>query len=50
MSIATTVRDAVQAANKVAATPGAPPAQRLAALLQLQRHVTGLVESAKASA
>ena len=35
--------DAVNAANKVATLPGAPPAQRLAMLLQLQRHVDGLV-------
>lgn len=44
MSIARATHEAVNAANKVEQTPGAPIAVRLSALLQLQRHVDGLVD------
>lgn len=42
--------DAVNSANRVASLPGAVPAQRLAMLLQLQRHVEGLVRKAQTDA
>ena len=47
--VLTAAQLAVMAANRVESA-GACPAQRLAALLQLQRHVDGLVAKAKADA
>lgn len=50
MSIARAAHDAVNAVNKVATLPGTTPGQRLAMLLQLQRHVDGLVNKATGEA
>ena len=48
-NVLTAAQLAVMAANRVESA-GACPAQRLAALLQLQRHVDGLVAKARADA
>ena len=48
-NVLTAAQLAVMAANRVESA-GACPAQRLAALRQLQRHVDGLVAKAKADA
>ena len=47
MSIQRTAQEAVQAINKVATLPAADRAQRLICLLQIQRHVDGLVQKHK---
>lgn len=47
MSIQRTAQEAVQAVNKVATLPAADRAQRLIAMLQIQRHVDGLVNKLK---
>lgn len=47
MSIQATTYEAIQAINKAATLPSADRAQRLIALLQIQRHIDGLVQKAK---
>lgn len=49
MGVLSTSQEAVQAANRVAQEPTAH-AQRLAALVQLQRHVEGLIAKVSAEA
>jgi len=43
MSIQKAAYEAIQAVNKLESLPGVQPAQRLVALMQLQRHIEGLV-------
>lgn len=50
MSIQKAAYEAIQAVNKIETLPGAQPAQRLVAMLQLQRHIDGLVQKMKAAA
>lgn len=50
MSIQRTTHEAVLAANAVADLEGAVHAQRLAALLQLRRHVDGLIAKVQTDA
>jgi hypothetical protein len=47
VSIQRTAQEAVRAVNKVATLTAADRAQRLIAMLQIQRHVDGLVRKLK---